>query len=266
MSSEPLPEFPARDLAAPIEQPPRRPRLSIAHLMLWTLGTAIVLAFSRAQFAGFESATSGDSVSTYLRVSAIVTAPFTGIAMAFVIASLWRIYWRQPLPISQPGHWILFIVGIVFLLQAGEQIVDKALFSYLAEDPDMTALLFLSSLSQAFIYGVTAGLSFWAWRRTREAPSWRFFFAATAAANGLTALSPIVLLVSMIIKQAGMPLTIAFGIIFVPVSIAWLISFPWAVGRDLFCRERRDALHWAGAILILVLLLSAVTSMVFLVL
>src|SRR5688572_22187367 len=84
MADAPAFEPPAEASPNPLPQP--RPKLSIAHLMLWTLGTAIVLAFSRAQFGPIgsagtevEEAFAGNARGTYLRILAIVTAPFTGI-------------------------------------------------------------------------------------------------------------------------------------------------------------------------------------------
>ena len=45
-------------------------------------------------------------------------------------------------------------------------------------------------------------------------------------------------------------LVLILALIAIPIYLAWLVSFPYAVIRDLTLKEYRDALHWAGVALV----------------
>jgi len=112
-SGEPLDplanEFPAVTSQPKIE----RPRLSIAHLLLWMAGTAVALTYFR-QF--FWNGDSGDAARNQLqlaqRVFACLQAPFYGAAISSVPLAVWQ--WcrgNRSFP-TQPGHWLLLLQGV----------------------------------------------------------------------------------------------------------------------------------------------------------
>jgi hypothetical protein len=94
-------------------QPPRN-RLSIAHLMLWTLGSAIILAGFRA-FANQPQQDQG-RLGTILSVFYLAYCLPLGAQVGSVaIWALQRVRGPQIFP-TQPGHWLLLIEGVSGLL------------------------------------------------------------------------------------------------------------------------------------------------------
>jgi hypothetical protein len=272
MSFEPVPELPIRKISAADSPPPPmpRPKLSIAHLMLWTLGTAIALALSRAQIAAFELTASDlggrfalSRLGTYFRTAVIVIAPFTGIAVALVIAVAWRICRRQSLPLSQPGHWILLVGGILYVLNALAETL-QARIEVPVESQDLehvmwVALLWLPHLP---VYVTAAGLLFLAWRSTVGPPRWRFVFASNLAVYVFAMAAAVIRLCSMASGELMWIVTFPLALIAIPIYLAWLISFPLAVLRDLWLKDYRDALHWSGVLLVIVWVLTTLAYFV----
>jgi hypothetical protein len=256
--SQPPDNLPARDvpLAA---SPSERPKLSIAHLMLWTLGTAIVLAFSRAQFAAIGSAGpdvdemfDGDARGIYLRILAVVSAPFSGVAVAFMIFALWRKYRGHPLPISQPGHWLLVLGGVSFFIHAANQFVQQTLLDGMGDEVFFGAGMLLAALAQAVTAGVLAGLSFWACRTIDRSQRWWLYFSANGAMYSLLSASVLLMVAAFAAEPIAIILAIVLAIAGAVIFMVWVVSFPWAVAGDLWHQERRDALHWAGVVVVLV--------------
>ena len=245
-----------------------RPRLSIAHLMLWTLGTAVALALSRLEISALDApgfSSFGDSsnnhLGTYFRVMAIATAPFTGIAVAFLLASIWKHYHKQPLWLFQPGHWILLIGGIAFFLTAVGQLIQFLLTPLMQAEGATVSWFFLTQSSSTALSLVLAWLNFIAWRRTAGPPRWTFYFAASAALYAYLVGVTAILLATMA-TESLMSITFFLAIIGLPIYLACLVSFPYAVLRDLALRDYRDALHWAGVALVIVAVASAIGQFV----
>jgi hypothetical protein len=233
--------------------------------MLWTLGTAIVLGFSRAQLSAFDMPQFGrqqfaGSLGTYFRVVVMVTAPFTGIAVALLLMVLWRLYRRQALPLTEPGHWLLLIFGVLFFLNAAGQLASVLVRDEAVESLDFTLLLVLTIVAQGTVMVVAATLCWTAWSRTASPPRWRFVFGSSfvfciywlvaVAFGGAT----------LLLGDFGMLVMLPVAIVAIPIVIAWLISFPSAVIQDLWLRERYDALHWAGVALVIVNFLTGIAS------
>lgn len=269
------PELPIRNLPSaeiPPQPPVPRPKLSIAHLMLWTLGTAIVLALSRLQISAFEmprvagvgdAATTG--LQTFFRLSAIVTAPFTGIAVALLLVAAARCYRRQPLPLSQPGHWILLIGGTIFILTALVRLIQVLLTPLVAGEGagGMMNWFFLGQLPVVILSFGGAGLYYMAWRCTAGPPRWSFHFASSAAGYAYIVVGGVlssVLMTAGLIPSDFLKMIVAF--VAIPFYLAWVVSFPYAVIRDLLLKEYRDALHWAGVALVVVSLLQGIAQKV----
>ena len=269
MSHDPTSQLPIRELPPAEPAPPvPRPRLSIAHLMLWTLGTAIVLALSRLEISAFETpgySFFGESydrrLQTYFRVMAIVTAPFTGIAVAFLLASIWKLYHKQPLWLVQPGHWILLTGAVAFLLTAVGQLIQFLLTPLAPAEGGSASWFFLTQSSSTVLSLVMAGMNYVAWRRSAGPPRWRFYFASSAVLYAYAVAIAFIVLAALA-SEALMNVMFVFAIIALPIYLACLVSFPYAVLRDLALKEYRDALHWAGVALAIVAVVSAVGQVV----
>lgn len=276
MSADPtsdLPHEPAPDLQSdpqvknrPAAVPHKRTRLSIAHLLLWTLGTAIVLAFSRAQLSAFEMPQFGQqfagSLGTYFRVVVMVAAPFTGIAVALLFMVLWRLYRRQSLPLTEPGHWILLIFGVLFFVNAAGQLASAFVRTEAVESLDLALLLVLTVVAQGTVMVVAATLCWTAWGRTPGPPRWRFVFGSSFVVCIYWLAAVVLGAGSMIFGEFAMLVVLPLAIVAIPVFVAWLVSFPSAVIQDLWLRERYDALHWAGVALVLVNILTGIAGAV----
>jgi hypothetical protein len=97
------------ELASPPEPRPRR--LGIAHLMLWTAGSAVTLAFLRGTFDEQRS----ESIQTLQKALALVQAPFYGAALACLPLVFWRPRPAEQRFPTQPGHWLLLVQGVSLL-------------------------------------------------------------------------------------------------------------------------------------------------------
>ena len=98
---------------SPEPQPPRN-RLSIAHLMLWTLGSAIILASFRA----FANQPQQDQGRLGMILSVFYLAYCLPLGAQVGSVAIWAMQrWRgtRIFP-TQPGHWLLLIEGVSGLL------------------------------------------------------------------------------------------------------------------------------------------------------
>jgi hypothetical protein len=99
--------------------PPPPNRLSIAHLMVWTFGSAVILACYRVIDMGQD----GDSplrteggMAIVRQVSALFHSIFLGAELGGVMLFAWRsLAGTRGFP-TQPGHWILLIEGMSAML------------------------------------------------------------------------------------------------------------------------------------------------------
>src|SRR5262245_9542230 len=101
-------------------------RLSIAHLLLWTTMTALVLMFVRAVYApGVMPPELDDALrinierQSQLQMSVLlVFSPAYGAALSSLCLTAWRLATRRFGFPTQPGHWLLLMVA-VFPLSVG---------------------------------------------------------------------------------------------------------------------------------------------------
>src|SRR6476620_8292961 len=107
------------------EQPPRN-RLTIAHLMLWTLGTAISLAFYRALSS--DGQFPSDRYKTASLVFGLVYSLPAGARIGgLFFLGLKRARGERDFP-SQPGHWLLVVEGLSTILAFGGQAIVTLIF------------------------------------------------------------------------------------------------------------------------------------------
>ena len=270
MSSDPAPQLPIRQLSPDPAPPPMpRPKLSIAHLMLWTLGTAIALSLSRTQLSfldrpsGIPGDFSSGGLSTFLRISAIAVAPFHGIAVAVLLVTVGRLYRKGILPLTEPGHWILLITGATILLNALVHVVHSVIFASLGLNVGDMVETLCWQVPQGVIFLLASALYLLAWRSTPQPPRWRFYFLTNVAMMVIAAVLPLVFTILQFAQSdiTGFWLSaMVLGLISMPFAIAWLVAFPLAVCRDMWLKSRRDALHWTGIALVVVEVVASVAD------
>src|SRR5262245_34478256 len=94
---------------SPLLRPPpeliRSNRLSIADLLLITLGTAIAIWILHSPQESRETP------NVFVNVC---MAPLYGSAIAAVLLACYRVAMTEPF-ITEPGHWLLWMLGTVFL-------------------------------------------------------------------------------------------------------------------------------------------------------
>jgi hypothetical protein len=98
-------------------------RLSISHLMLWMATTSVVLAMGQWDLS---TADIPENLIVEVRLRTLIWslgfAPLHGMAVAGVLIFLWRRFRsRAPFP-TEPGHWILVIMGAVELAHLAAQV------------------------------------------------------------------------------------------------------------------------------------------------
>src|SRR5436190_17187642 len=96
----------------PAESPPPE-RLSIAHLMLWTLGSAISLGLYRAITLAQRP---DDRLTVVSQVFALIYCLPAGARIGGVLLFAWKTLKGDRSFPTQPGHWLLVVEGISTLL------------------------------------------------------------------------------------------------------------------------------------------------------
>ncbi|HUE74389.1 MAG TPA: hypothetical protein VMP01_26135 [Pirellulaceae bacterium] len=232
--------------------------MSIAHLMLWMLGTGISLTYSRAKLVWFEPARSqldniidAEALATWQQAVAVVICPFAGAAVAALLATGWQLARRKPIPCSQPGHWLLLVAGVAFLNNVTDAVMRYLTLRALLAEQDYSLLTSLRIGLLAIINLGVAALFFVAWRFTLGPKRWRFYFACGAMIYGLAAPLTLAIFAIGLTELPTEPLMVLAAIIFLPLAIALVISFVWSVAKDIWSKERRDLLHWIGVIVVI---------------
>jgi hypothetical protein len=92
--------------------PDSRNRLTIGHLMLWMATTSVLLAIGQSDLA-----TAGlsperlEAMRVKVLVGSLAFAPLNGLTIAAVVVLLYRRFVsHRPFP-TEPGHWLLLVLG-----------------------------------------------------------------------------------------------------------------------------------------------------------
>src|SRR5688572_28112648 len=128
------------DPPKPIAAQPQQNRLSIAHLFLWTATTAVVLTHQQSlkppapDRIGFSSFLSQPGMDVEVEMAKqrqrihgrwtsrwlvdLAFSPVYGAALAGVVLAFWRlITLRFGFP-TQPGHWLLILICMLYWIVA----------------------------------------------------------------------------------------------------------------------------------------------------
>lgn len=217
-------------------------RLSIAHLMLWTLGTAIALALFRP-FLETLGPSDSATVNRYLAFQKIATLsliPFGGASIAALIfAVAHRARGGKLFPV-QPGHWLLILFGVSYLLTSltrlvftprGESGGWELISYYWAYVIASAVLVFIQVLPLAFV---------------RDAHRWTVYFAVELVRRCGSALVMFLFALSMGPTWFGL-LSVANNLNQLLLLIG-VIALAVTLVREMRDRPSRDYLHWTGCL------------------
>jgi hypothetical protein len=237
----------------PIAARSHQNRLAIAHLLLWTATTAVVLVHQQSGkpppaesigFASFlsqgtaaESAAAKDHARQRIWrgwnnqwLVGLAASPIYGAALAGILLALWRqISFRFGFP-TQPGHWLLVLIGMLYWTVALRFFLSSVLGNDNRIDLGTAAVM---SVSSAFI-------AFALWRPLR------WSLAVGLAAVGFAALGCAIL--AVIFSSAMEPLppfAVAAMLALMFLGSGILLALLSSVA-DLYEETRYDSLHWIG--------------------
>jgi hypothetical protein len=233
---------------------PARPapynRLSIAHLLLWIAGTALVVAlFPKGWLAGPDFVGDREEYvsriqrrQTFERLSVVAVAPCYGAAVASLLVAGVRLLWRRPGFPSLPGHWPLVNLGLWILIvgsivhTAPERDFSSYNLHVVRQNLGAPLVILFVVLLAVAIQAVAA---------VREPRRWRVALWWQLAAVAL----PVVALVLSQFEHRP-TLLIASMLVVLCWYIAALISVLAGL-RDFISRERFDLFHWTGIVCLL---------------
>ncbi len=218
--------------------PSPQPRLGIIHIMLWTAGSAMILAMYRALI---DLANMPDQARVQWYVMQIGYSIVYGAALAGVILFGYRRLTKgAPFPVL-PGHWLLLTWGIVFIVGSVGHAVQWAVRVWFDSYPPL-----VYGLAQWLSHTVAASILLVAIIRVKDSSYWRMYLWAS-------------LVLQLIQADAGLmqvpAMTMSFYLLqrwIYGLSAAVLV--PWllvTVARDWRRSVRRDWLHWTGIVVTL---------------
>jgi hypothetical protein len=225
-------------------------RLSIAHLLLWMGGTAVVLAvFPLGWLAGPETSGTRESFLRRAeqrrlleRLSVVVAAPCYGAAVASLAVAGPRLLERRPGFPELPGHWLLVHLGLWTLIAAcalasvPDDSAFAPTFALLRENSGVVLVVLLALLLASSIAALLG---------VRGPRRWRVALQAHVVAV-------VLLIVSFLAASldGGTISTALSGLMFFWWALAALIAA--LVGLwDFSADERYDLFHWVGVVSLL---------------
>lgn len=202
------------------------PRLSILHIMLWTLCSAFYLALVRAINAERQLP---NAYLTIQSTSSVMQGVVSGATLAAAIV-LVHARFRSSLPLGRhPGHWLVLIMSAAtftyLLLVIGFIRVDVSRIS------NMFFLMTYGSIALA--QGIGYLIASWSSKRSR----WRPLFATLAMLEALRGLFFLGMFFNQSMVGTALP---TWGRVIVT---GWMMVLSV---RDLRRGESRDWLHWTG--------------------
>lgn len=225
-------------------------RLSIAHFMLWMLGSGVVLAFHRMQ------ATPVSGIKPSLQMVISLFAILGSLPSGAGIASLALWAYRRSRGVGgfpvQPGHWPLFVTGLMIALVVCQFTVGTILqhpLETLAFHQQWDADLFRLSLALgppclagAAAYGVAL------WRVRGESRLWNAAVGSLIvqfACGHILAEAGLLWAIFSGRGDSEVPFIIAYQVGYIVFSLISGVLFAWAAFEDRW-RKDRDFLHWTG--------------------
>jgi len=210
---------------------PDQPRLGIIHIMLWTAGSAVILAVYRA-LAAWDELPGQQQV--FLQVRQILFSMSYGAAVGGLGVFLVRKLRGVPYPLY-PGHWILLNAGILTVLS----FAAWAVIATQIDDEDFRAQHLAWNVWAGADSVIGAAVYFYPTWRLREGTRWTLYFSAQIVIS-------LVYVEIVLAEQVFDPwYTLRWDL--APVfATATAILLLVAVLLDWRSQLRRDWLHWTG--------------------
>jgi hypothetical protein len=220
------------ELASPGPPDPGE-RISILYLMVWTAGSAVILAFYRQSIAQSQDEPSSPMNPAWLQtVSALLMSPVQGAGVAAVALMIWRKVRGGRLFPKHPGHWVLVIAGLLALFSWPLWLVTHDFMR--GGQPGLYLLLYRLPLMVAFV-----GLCCYAVAQMPTEGLWRKMFLIWILGNIVPALFLCTMLVEISsYRWARLPDLF--------ISTALALAFLVTGILDRARGTPRDHLHWAG--------------------
>ena len=212
-------------------------RISILYLMVWTAGSAVILAFYRQSMSQTTGQESSPLNPPWMQtIWALQMSPLQGAGVGAVGLMVWRRFsGGRPFP-RQPGHWLLVISGITSLLSWPIYIISHQLFQL----GSASYLMFYRLPLMFAFYAVAA----YAMAKMPGERRWRWMFLIWILANmvGLLAMCCFGTFIRTGYSSPISVMRLADLSIGVLVPLAFLITGI----LDKVSGAKRDPLHWAG--------------------
>jgi hypothetical protein len=228
-------------MSEPLINPPsERPtnRLAISHLLLWTATTALAIgtimpdpvdapapADMPAEFRAYLS-----RQQQQWRMATVVTGPVLGAGLAALAIAAWRRLRHEPDFPTQPGHWILMIVGMCTVVAMETQLIN-----HLDGSPVIAGPLIVVFWVTLVVSVVTLAVAYY---RIAEPLRWKLVFAIAGGSLGLLILGPCCLPFAELSTQ----------LIVLAIVYATPISMVVAAVLDVGSGRTYDVFHWVGVV------------------
>ncbi len=220
----------------------RPPRLSILHLMAWMGITAVLIKYGLfwEDLFGGQASEYSPVITVFRRVLSICYN--TTHAAVFVAAGILVLCKFRRVPGRlQPGHWLLLITTVSFLLSYATNFVCFFVDRFLEPSIDFFPLSIFSLMYavMGWFRWIVAAVYVILAVRSREARRWKVAYGTVAATNGITGAG-----LAMNALFHTWLLTACFPICFCILAGVLLVVVILDVRRG----SRRDWLHWFGMI------------------
>lgn len=208
-------------------------RISILYLMVWTAGSAVILAFYRQSIAQSQDEPSSPMNPVWLQtVSALLMSPVQGAGVAAVGLMVWRMVGGgRPFP-KHPGHWILVISGLTALISWPLWLVTRDLIK--GGNPGLYLFIYRLPVMVAFL-----GLCCYAVAKMPTEVLWRRMFLIWMLGNVV----PTLFFCMMFVDLSGYRWARLPDLF---ISTALALAFLVTGLLDRTSGVPRDHLHWAG--------------------
>ena len=241
-TSSPLDEPPT---SSPFDEQLRVPQFGIIHLMLRTAATAVLLKL----YLAVTGELNGQMPAGYYWMSRISIAGQAIVWASALVGSgvLIRLRFYTMLTRLQPGHWLVLIATLEFVVQLATLLMYWLLKSVGGDG--MQPILIV----QAMMSSLVAAVSVLAFVKLCDTKRWKIFMGAKALAAVATVAVSVLFIFTVLVRSSlSSPggssflwikaISVCMGI----CSVAVFIMFVVAVALDLWRRAARDWLHWLG--------------------
>lgn len=227
------------------ERVPAANRLSIAHLLLWTATTALAVGtimpdpvdapFQTDMPAEFRAYLTRQQQQW--RMATVLIGPALGAGLAALAIATWRLLRYEPDFPTQPGHWILMIVGMCTVVVMELHLIDRVRLDGFGSNFIRTPL-FVFFCVTFLLPVITLAV---AYSRVTEPLRWKRVFAIAGGSVGLFFFS------GCCVSPLGTPL---FPLIMSAILYATPISIVVAAVLDVRSGRTYDVFHWVGVIVV----------------